>query len=75
MIQSVIVKKSHPDVRNRADAERVARQNGARSTERMFDSAKGYHFRQIEPSLLDPSSFKTDIITEHISITKADLKR
>ena len=77
MIQSVIVKKSHPDVRNRADAERVARNYGARSTENMKDPANGkaYHFRQVEPGLLDPRSFKTDIINEHISITKAELKR
>ena len=74
MIQSIVVKKSHPDVRNLRDAIRVARQYGATIGDAL-ETDTSYRFRQVEPSLLDRHSYKTDAVDKNVSIITGELKR
>lgn len=69
--QSIIVKKTHPDVDNRKDAEKIAR----RYADRIYTSREtgsSYRFRQIDPSKL--SNMKTKKINKYVSIVYGDKK-
>ena len=77
--QTVIVKKSHPLVRQARDrdkpivAERVARRHADRIyTSRETDTS--FRFRQIDPGKVKKDTYKTVSHGPHVNVVWAELK-
>lgn len=70
--QSIIISKSHPDVKSRKEAEKIAK----RYADRIYTSREtgsSYRFRQMDNDKF--SEFRTKIINSHISIVYGKLKK
>lgn len=71
--QTIIVKKSHPQVHSRADAKRIARKYADRIyTSR--ETSTSFRFRQRPPSAFRAGTFRTSRAGKHVSIVKGTLK-
>ena len=72
-LQTVIIKKSHPDVKSRGDAETEARKYAKRIyTSRETDTS--YRFRQRPPMDFVEGSMRTNRINDHVSLVYGELK-
>lgn len=72
--QSIIIKKTHPDVHNRKDAEKIARKYADRIyTSRETQSS--YRFRQRPVTDFDRESLRVEHKGKHISIIWGNLKK
>jgi len=72
--QTIIISKSHPLVKDRKDAEKIAR-HYADKIYTSRETSSSYRFRQRPPSDFVEGSFKTEKINEYISIVWGELKK
>ena len=66
VIQTIIVKKSHPKVKTAADARRIAARHGKVKKTDQTDTS--FRFRQRDPEGFKPRSFRTENRTKHVRI-------
>ncbi len=72
-MQTIIVKKSHPDVESRADAQRIADKHGKVYTSR--ETGTSYRFRQRDDDDFVADSFRTEQRDAHVSVVWGELKK
>lgn len=72
MLQSVVVKKSHPDAHDCESAADAAASFGVLATE-CEETGSSYRFRRLDPEFFHPKSFRTKRIGQHISLVYGKL--
>src|SRR6185295_16815639 len=73
ILQSIIVKRTHPLVRTAADAYRVARHYGATVGSKAETTSTSFRFRQAPPKHF--KSFRTKVLSPHVSLVFGILAR
>lgn len=71
--QTIIVKKTHPGVKNKEDAEKIAK----KYADRLYTSREtedSYRFRQKPPSDFKKDSLRTEKVNKNVSIVWGELK-